>query len=578
MTLGGKPSSNSLDYGYEDGVTVDVLIVSGGGGSGSVNNRSSGGAGGGGVIEDTRIVYGDCYVQVGAGGTGAPATAPAAAYGLEGSEGGPSRFDRMRPAGGGCSSTLDGQPGGSGGGGGFSTRARDGGSGLGTQGYPGGTSTSQFVAGAGGGAGGAGSGTSGGIGRVASWLPSAVRSVLGVGELSGSDTYFSGGGGTSGGSGGLGGGGDNNNNATALTGGGAGGRSVSQAVQAGFNGGSGCVVIRVPATADQPTFGAGLTVVSDTSNSDYYYYAFTAGADYVTFPQTSDNLAPVNPPIVDFLMVGGGGGGAQGSQGAGGGGAGAVRSGTSSGLTGYAPMTIAIGAGGATNFSGFGTTGGRTIYQSNQALGGGGGGDSAGAGKDGGSGGGGSGAGTNSGGSADNPSYGNPGGSSQGSTNADDVAGGGGGGAGGSGGNATTSSAGDGGIGVISTIISAANATALGVGEVSGSDVYFGGGGGGSRRTTTGGTAGDGGLGGGGNGSATAEGDSGAANTGGGAGGCRGLDVANPRSGGSGVIILRLNDSSYLPTIGAGLTYSTVTEGTDTVIVFTAGADQIVWE
>jgi hypothetical protein len=70
---------------------------------------------------------------------------------------------------------------------------------------------------------------------------------------------------------------------------------------------------------------------------------------------------------------------------------------------------------------------------------------------------------------------------------------------------------------------------------------------------------------------------SGTANTGGGGGG-GGYGGGNgyPGDGGSGVVILRYT-SAYSLTIGAGLTHTTVTEGTDKVTIFKSGSDSISW-
>lgn len=93
--------------------------------------------------------------------------------------------------------------------------------------------------------------------------------------------------------------------------------------------------------------------------------------------------------------------------------------------------------------------------------------------------------------------YGNNGGQTYQSGNFS-AHGGGGGGAGGNGANSTTSQGGAGGIGRAISWIPTAAATSLGVGEVSGSNVYFAGGGGGGRDGGGSPTGEFGGLGGGG--------------------------------------------------------------------------------
>ena len=66
--------------------------------------------------------------------------------------------------------------------------------------------------------------------------------------------------------------------------------------------------------------------------------------------------------------------------------------------------------------------------------------------------------------------------------------------------------------------------------------------------------------------------DSGDANTGGGGGGVPGAGT----TGGSGVVILRYPSVNNI-TVGAGLTSTTFTEGSNKVTVFTAGTGTISW-
>ena len=156
--------------------------------------------------------------------------------------------------------------------------------------------------------------------------------------------------------------------------------------------------------------------------------------------------------------------------------------------------------------------------------------------------------------------YGNNGGSFVATLN--DYTGAGGGGAGAVGQTKTNSPntnwGGAGGVGIISTIIDTTIASTNNVGEVSGSDVYFGGGGGGF-----GAPIGDGGLGGGGDGgtgTSTAPG-AGTPATGGGGGGAYYYTVGG--DGGSGVIILK-----YPDTLACTLTSATgLTEIVDTTSV-----------
>ena len=135
---------------------------------------------------------------------------------------------------------------------------------------------------------------------------------------------------------------------------------------------------------------------------------------------------------------------------------------------------------------------------------------------------------------------------------------------------------GNGGIGVVCNILSASNANTRSVGEVDGGNVYYAGGGGGSIASNSTGTSGDGGKGGGGNGyRPTSDPDhdsyeSGDANTGGGAGGVDGAGT----SGGSGVVILKYPSTKTI-TVGAGLTSTTDTEGSNKITVFTAGTGNV---
>ena len=136
---------------------------------------------------------------------------------------------------------------------------------------------------------------------------------------------------------------------------------------------------------------------------------------------------------------------------------------------------------------------------------------------------------------------------------------GGGGGAGATGGAGSGgSTAGNGGNGLASSI--------------TGSSVTRGGGGGGGTYPS-GGTAGSGGTGGGGAGSSSSGGTAGTANTGGGGGGSK--QSVNGANGGSGVVILRFPTADATISVGAGLTSSSATDGSDTVVTFTAGTGTI---
>ena len=164
------------------------------------------------------------------------------------------------------------------------------------------------------------------------------------------------------------------------------------------------------------------------------------------------------------------------------------------------------------------------------------------------------------------------------SSNTDAGAGGGAGAVGNGVNGASPGGNGYGGIGATSTIITASEATTASVGEVDGSNVYYAGGGG------AGGNSGDssipdGGKGGGGRGSSTNadNGTDGTVNTGGGGGGGASRSDGygwDGSAGGSGVVIIRYpNDSTA--TVSAGLTSSTITQGSNKVTIFTAGTGTV---
>jgi hypothetical protein len=339
---------------------------------------------------------------------------------------------------------------------------------------------------------------------------------------------------------------------------------------------------------------------------DMIYNSTTTKVEYYTGSEWIET-GGVDAFSLEYLIVAGGGGGASGKNNSsvattnsGGGGAGGLLSNVSGDNTGggvsaqpaYYALTginyrIKVGAGGAKGDGAYNTSpsseesgqpGTRSAFHEFKSRGGGGG------------------AGRNynfiSGNSIDDRafSYGTYGGSGGGmhasvSNNAEEQQGydggignssnnnaGGGGGAGGAG--VSFASGAAGGIGAITTILTTSEATTASVGEVSGSDLYFaGGGGGGGNTTNNGGPAG--GTGGGGKGSRTFSDDAvaGTANTGGGGGGGAsrsdgsGWDGEN---GGSGVVILRYPNTKTI-TVGAGLTSSTITQGTNKVTIFTAG-------
>jgi len=246
----------------------------------------------------------------------------------------------------------------------------------------------------------------------------------------------------------------------------------------------------------------------------------------------------------DFLVVGGGGG--AGSRHAGGGGAGGLRtsSGTSGGgasaetaqtIVGGQSYTVAVGAGGPgfpnDSIDGLGVNGGPSLFASIISIGGGGGSGGRTIGSNGGSGGGGGGNATFTPGSGTtNQGFG--GGTGSGTSNR----GGGGGGAGGVGSGAANSGA-AGGVGVSNSLSGSAVTYATGG---KGSGTYFAG-----------------------------DGPDGGANTGDGGGALRG-------DGGSGIVIIKFSDS-YTCTVGAGLTSSSSTVGSNTVVTFTAGTGTVTF-
>ena len=150
---------------------------------------------------------------------------------------------------------------------------------------------------------------------------------------------------------------------------------------------------------------------------------------------------------------------------------------------------------------------------------------------------------------------------------------GGSGGGGGAGSNASGTTGGTGGIGRITTIISDSQATSASVGEVDSSNVYFCGGGAGKGQT-----GGTGGTGGGGNAAnaRAGNGTNGAANTGGGGGaGSQSSSSSVGGTGGSGCVILRY-PNTYTATT-SGLTTSTASSGSDSILIITAGTGTVSW-
>jgi hypothetical protein len=292
---------------------------------------------------------------------------------------------------------------------------------------------------------------------------------------------------------------------------------------------------------------------------------------------------------VSFLVVAGGGGGN--ISNGGGGGAGGLR--TSYATTGgggsaeavlslstLTDIAVTVGPGASLSVSPTHQNGQDSIFSSITSTGGGSGGFrdpnvSASQGQDGGSGGGG-------------PSQGSPANSSpngnavtspvvQGFDGTFGVDGPGngylGGGGGGSGGVGAVY--GNGGAGLPVNILSSTNAgpSFANVGEVVGSDVYYGGGGGGGANSGPG----TGGLGGGGDGSSTLALGSGTANTGGGGGSGSSSSIVSGGTGGSGVVIIRYPSANAITVPGTLIesTGSPFTEGSFKVSVFISGSGNI---
>jgi len=96
---------------------------------------------------------------------------------------------------------------------------------------------------------------------------------------------------------------------------------------------------------------------------------------------------------------------------------------------------------------------------------------------------------------------------------------------------------------------------------------------GGGSGADRGNGAGGGGAGGKGTASTTVAATAGTANTGGGGGG--GGNALGGANGGSGVVIIRYATADATISVGAGLTSSSATDGSDTVVTFTAGTGTV---
>ena len=315
-----------------------------------------------------------------------------------------------------------------------------------------------------------------------------------------------------------------------------------------------------------------------SNNTTYFVKLRAVNANGVGNESSAVSVTTNQNQKVDYLVIAGGGAGTGyigGGGGAGGyrssvdatGGGGALESALTLTLATNYSATIGAGATGTTGSTV--VSGSNSVFSTITSTGGGGGAPySNGTGASGGSGGGGGmiEAGSGLGGLGGTPTSGQgyaggrggsrPGGTYEGC--------GGGGGAGGVGSNGTGSTVatfgGNGGVGLASSI--------------TGSSIFRGGGGGGCLYAT-GTRGGEGGNGGGGQGGSSSLNNaaSGTANTGGGGGGQSG---ATGGSGGSGVVILRYPATTTI-TLGAGLTGSTTTVGSNKVTTITAGSGNVSW-
>jgi hypothetical protein len=318
--------------------------------------------------------------------------------------------------------------------------------------------------------------------------------------------------------------------------------------------------------------GAGNTILTTNREAVIITYVDSTQGWVATSGVNSGTQA-LEPIIlnVEYLVIAGGGGGGSGGAGAGG-----YRTGTLSNQALSTNFTLTVGAGGAGGSGsggGNGVKGSDSVFSTITSTGGGFGADignvtPTGGGTGGSGGGGGAWSGPGTPGGAGNtpstsPSQGNNGGSN-GNFSSSPYPAGGGGGAGGTGASPPNgSTGGNGGAGTASSI--------------TGSSVTYAGGGGGAVYNA--GTAGTGGSGGGGNGGAdTVAGTSGTTNTGGGGGG-GGSSSSSPQggNGGSGIVILKYTSSLTVSNPGGGLTFTTVTSGTDKITSFTAGTGNVQW-
>jgi len=326
----------------------------------------------------------------------------------------------------------------------------------------------------------------------------------------------------------------------------------------------------------------GTTANRPTGNQGDLYYDTTLDNLYQKNAAAWQVAGTTPAFITDLLVIAGGGSGSYGPYAGGGGGAGGYQEFSAQELIYGATYQITVGAGGAAPSSGaIGNNGVNSSFGTLTAsvAGGGAGGGTAGAannGRAGGSGGGGatndtSGGGVTVGG-APTTGQGFAGGGN-GNYVANPYPSGGGGGAGAVGGTASSSTlSGPGGIGKFTTLSNSIGANAS-AGVLSSGNYYFAGGGGGSTHIGAGAAGGIGGGGAGGtyNGAA---GTAGTVNTGGGGGSGTNNTVA--AAGGSGIVVLRYEDTlPDITTIPGGLTYTRYQTGGYKYYKFTAGTGSV---
>lgn len=231
----------------------DLCIIGGGGGGGSAPDNSNAGGGGGAggmyLLESVPLPVGDQDVAVGAGG----GEANWSSFGKSGADSyvGTESLAWVADGGGGGGRVNSGGIAGGSGGGAATNGITSVAPGFFGQGFAGGSPSTSTACGGGGAGeigGPANGGAPGGDGRIATFVNTTVANTASVGEIVGSDVYFSGGGGGGGASsiGGLGGGGNGTNNNVRGNAGtdGTGGGGGSGRAGSGGAGGDGCVIVR----------------------------------------------------------------------------------------------------------------------------------------------------------------------------------------------------------------------------------------------------------------------------------------------------------------------------------------------